>query len=421
MISLTIYNFVISSFSFFIYIASFFNEKAKKWIEGRVNIFERIKSEKDKFINRPFWFHAASLGEFEQGRPLIEKLKQLYPDTPVLLTFFSPSGYEVRKNYELADLVIYLPVDTKKHAAEFIFLTNPKAAFFIKYEFWHYYLNELKYRNIPVFSVSSIFRSNQLFFKPYGTFYRNILKNISLFFVQNDDSLNLLKNIGIDAVKTGDTRFDRVMTLSLQRKELALISRFKGSATRLLVIGSSWDQDIEVLSPVLNNFFLNKIALGEIKVVIAPHEISMEKITALKKQITKEVVLYSEAQNKDLSLYDFMVIDNIGLLSSIYQYADFAYIGGGFGKGIHNTLEAATYGIPVFWGPKYQKFQEAHDLITLGGGFVIHNTKEFENQFNFIATSIEAYKHAAKVNQQYVVTNAGATDKIIEKITGYIK
>lgn len=410
-----LYNFGILLFSFLINFFSIFNEKAKKWKMGRIGIFESLKKDFQSEDANIAWFHCASLGEFEQGRPIMERFKAENPQFKLLLTFFSPSGYEVQWKNKEVDFVYYLPLDTASNAKQFIEITKPKMAFFVKYEFWYHYLNELNKLKIPVYSVSAIFRPNQIFFKFYGGFYRDMLKLVSHFFVQNQESKSLLNTIGIDSEITGDTRFDRVKSIALAKKELIYIKRFK-KQSKLLVVGSSWNEDIEVLWSTINDLYLNKSIYGSIKVVIAPHEISIANLQFIQNKILRPTALYSELENKDVSLFDVILIDNVGMLSSIYAYADFAFVGGAYGKGLHNILEAATFGMPIFFGPKYKKFKEAVDLVDQGGAFVVKNAKDFEMVFAKVASDEQYLDRCKLVTKKYVEENIGATEKILTSL-----
>lgn len=419
-----LYNLSIYAYQFIIWLVSPFNQKAKLWIEGRrVDVsssmldvsLERSEHQTSNIgKQKTAWFHCASLGEFEQGRPVIEKFRATFPDYKIVLTFFSPSGYEIRKNYEGADLICYLPSDTPTNARAFIEKINPSIAFFVKYEFWYNYLNILHEKQIPVVSFSAIFRENQIFFKWYGGFYRDILKYFSHIFVQNQSSLNLLQNIGIQNISIGgDTRFDRVQQIANARKQLPLIETFKDGKP-LLIIGSCWQQDFEVLLPFLNKFE------PDLKVIIAPHEIHDAEIETWRKALKGQTIRYSEIGSKkvDLQTANCLIIDNIGMLSSLYQYADFAWIGGAYGKGLHNILEAATFGLPIFFGNKvYKKFQEAVDLERLGGAKAIENTNEFEQNFVQMYKDRKLRQDKTNIIQQYVRENLGGTDKIINYVT----
>ncbi len=388
--------------------AALFNLKAKLFVQGRKAIFKTIS---EGFTPNPsakrIWFHCASLGEFEQGRPIIEKIKSTFPESAIFLTFFSPSGYEVRKHYALADFVSYLPLDSPGNANKFLDIVKPDLAFFIKYEFWHYYLAEMKRRNIPVLSVSAIFRTDQLFFKPYGSFHRQMLRCFDHIFVQNQVSKELLEGIGITQVSlSGDTRFDRVAQLANQRKDIPLAAKFQNGQPTM-VIGSSWQDDMKVLMSFINRNPYN------LKYIIAPHEISEENIQAIMTATSLSCIRYSQADLSEIHRYDILIIDNIGLLSSLYAYGDYAYVGGAFGKGLHNILEAATYGVPILFGNKsYGKFQEAKDLIALGGAFAIQNQDELNKVFQTLS-SFSARTAAGQTNKTYVESNTGATDKIM--------
>lgn len=386
--------------------ASLFNEKARLLRKGQYQAFKLLKEKVDPNA-RYAWFHAASLGEFEQGRPVIEQLKKENPETKILLTFFSPSGYEVRKNYTGADIISYLPLDTPRAARQFVNLVNPSKAVFIKYEFWPNYLKALKAKNIPVYSISATFRTNQVFFQWYGKWYRNLLKTFRHIFVQDQNSQDLLLVHGIKNVSiAGDTRFDRVADMGKQAKSIPFIEAFVAGAQKVIVAGSSWPKDEELLVRYLKLH-------PDIKLIIVPHEIDYSHITEISKLLGGKFIRYSEANTENLQTTNCLVVDTIGLLSSIYRYANVAYIGGGFGVGIHNTLEAAVYGIPVVFGPNYQKFREARDLIAISGAFSITNYVELEAQFNRLLKDIQA----GKIAGEYVKNNTGATELIIKEIS----
>lgn len=395
------------AYTLLIRIFSLFNPKARLFIEGRKNIFNII-SQKINPAEKHIWFHFASLGEFEQGRPVLEKIKALYPVKKIIVTFFSPSGYEIRKNYALAD-VFYLPIDTAANAKRFIAGINPEMAIFTKYEFWHFYFKELKDQGIPLYVISGIFRENQVFFKSYGGFYRNILKSVTYFFVQNKESQNLLKSIGLDNVTiSGDTRFDRVYENAQSPKQLSLIESFIGSAPTL-VCGSTWPEDERILSALPQQY-------PSWRFIIAPHEINESHIESIEKQFSVNRVrfsVFSSSNHTRSAEYQTLIVDNIGMLSSLYQYGNVAYIGGGFGTGIHNTLEAAAFGLPVIFGPKYDKFQEAKDLIAIGAAKSISSTEELINAFEDFAEN----KNAAATARKYVADKKGATDQIISMVT----
>lgn len=389
-------------------IAGFFNPKAKAFNEGRNQIFKKLKTSFQNNTSPVIWIHCASLGEFEQGRPVIEKLKEEFPDHKILLTFFSPSGFEVRRNYDKVDYIFYLPWDTRKNASQFIEITKPVLAIFIKYEFWYHYSAQLKKRNIPLLSVSAIFRKDQLFFKSYGSFYRKILFNFSHFFVQNDESAKLLRFIKLaNYTKAGDTRFDRVNELVKRATDLPTVTAFKGNE-KIMVIGSCWPEDLDVLIPFINENYYN------IKFIIAPHEITEAFISNLEQSLNAETIRYSKIGVEKPENSHVLIIDNIGMLSRLYKYGEFAYIGGAFGKGLHNILEAACYGIPIFFGNKnYQKFQEAVDLINRGGAFEVSDYLDFKNKYEMV-TLPQTFLLACEVTRQYVEENLGATEKVIK-------
>jgi len=400
----SLYNFGIYFYKLGIWIFSLFNEKARKLLVGQNQAFAILE---EKIIPNAnyVWFHAASLGEFEQGRPVIEKLKLEQPDRKILLTFFSPSGYEVRKNYAGADIVCYLPLDTPSNAKRFVKLVKPSKAIFIKYEFWPNYLLALQAAKVPVFSISAIFRPQQVFFKWYGKWYRDLLSTFKHIFVQDLSSLQLLaESIITDVSVAGDTRFDRVYDLFQQAKQLPLIEEFcKGK--QVLVAGSTWGKDEELLVQYLNLH-------PDIKLILVPHEIHQAHITEISKLLNGNFVRYSDANSENLKTTNCLVVDVIGILSSIYRYANVAYIGGGFGVGIHNTLEAAVYGVPVVFGPNFQKFREARDLISIGGAFSISNFVILEAQIDQLFKSNEAGKKAG----EYVKNNTGATELICKTL-----
>ncbi len=397
-------------FSIIVSIASFFNPKAKLWIKGRKNIFKKLNSE-IKSNDNIAWFHCASLGEFEQGRPVIEAFKEKYEGYKILLTFYSPSGYEIRKDYPQADYVYYLPIDTPRNAKRFLEIVNPKVVFFIKYEFWYYFLREIKSRKIPLYLVSGIFRKNQRFFKSIGTKSRKMLKFFTHFFVQNEESKNLLNSIDIENVTiTGDTRFDRVYTITQQSKDLPSIEEF-AKDNLVLIAGSTWKPDEEILIRYFNE------TANHVKLIIAPHEIHDENIKRIIKSISnqKSIIKESEANINNVKNADVLIMDSIGLLSSAYKYGNIAYIGGGFGRGIHNTLEAATFGLPILFGPNYKKFKEAVDLINMKGAFSISNYDELKEKLDGLLNSEENIKRSGDISSKYVISNRGATDQILKK------
>jgi len=384
-------------------IAASFHMKANLFITGRKNIFQRAKDSIDP-NKKLAWFHCASLGEFEQARPIIEAFKYQFSDYQVLVTFFSPSGYEVKKNYEHADHVFYLPIDSANNAKEWLDITNPTIVFFIKYEFWYHYFNEINERNIPLISASSIFREDQIFFKSFGQLQRSILKKVSHFFVQNNLSIELLNGIGIkNAALSGDTRFDRVYEISQQATGIPAAAAFANSK-KTWVLGSVWEEDLEVFLPFINH---NE---SDQKFIIALHEVTEAALIKLEKQLTKSFIRFSNANSSNVDECDVLLIDNVGMLSSLYQYGDFAFIGGAYGKGLHNILEAATFGLPIFFGnKKYKKFQEATDLIKLEAAFAIADYHELNGQFQNLNHEV-----ASMIAQSYVKDHTGATNKIID-------
>jgi len=405
-----IYNIIIYIYIFLIHVTAIFNEKAKKFIKGRKNWDDMLATKLKPHVSY-MWFHCSSLGEFEQGRPLFEKIKNKYPQYNIIITFYSPSGYEIRKNYTCADIIMYLPVDTRRNARKFVKMVNPEKVFFIKYDFWHFFLSEIKKRNIPAYLISGIFREKQIFFRksPWGKWYRKILNNFEHFFVQDMKSAKILAKIGINNVTvSGDTRFDRVAEIARNSKDFPLIDKFKGNSP-LIVAGSTWKPDEEILAEFIQKH-------DNIKIIIAPHEILFANINRLQQMIKKPSLKYSEANNKNITGYSVLIIDSVGLLSSLYKYGDIAYIGGGFGVGIHNILEPATFGLPVIFGPKYKKFKEAIDLIKKGGAFPVHNYEKLNTSLENLLKDPEKRAKASKTCTNFVEKNRGATDMIIKKI-----
>jgi len=387
-------------------LAALFDEKAREFVAGRRNIFTRI-ADAMKGNTRPvIWMHCASLGEFEQGRPVIEALRSEFPHYRIFLTFFSPSGYRVRKNYPGADDIFYLPLDTKRNARRFVRLVKPAVALFVKYEFWHYYTQELKKQQIPLLSISAIFRPGQYFFRKTGSFNRRILRNVTHFFVQNQQSVELLQSINLyNVTLSGDTRFDRVMQIARQASEVEIAKAFKGNE-RVFAVGSAWPDDLEVLLPFINE--------NRLKFIVAPHEIHEQQIADFERALTVPSIRYSQAAGQDLEAFSVLIIDNVGLLSRLYRYGEFAYVGGAFGKGLHNILEAACYGIPVLFGNRnYEKFQEAVDLTYRGGAFPVADYPDLKSKFEMLNTP-ETFVLACEVSRQYVRENTGATDKILD-------
>ena len=417
-----IYNIVIYFVLWGIAIASLFNEKVRKMWRGEREAFKILKQKVDpnaKYI----WFHAASLGEFEQGRPLMERIRKEYPQYKILLTFYSPSGYEVRKNYEGADIICYMPVDTRLNAIRFLRLVRPVMAFFIKYEFWSNFLHILKHRNIPTYSVSSIFREDQVFFKWYGRSYAGVLKCFTRFFVQNEESKRLLDGIGIkDVDVVGDTRFDRVLQIKEAAKQLPICEAFRtGVASsqsadvphtdfKVFVAGSSWPPDENIFIPFFNEH-------KDWRLLIAPHVIAEEHLKLILSLIKdKKVVRYTQTTPEEAAEADVLIIDCFGLLSSMYNYGDVAYIGGGFGVGIHNTLEAAVWNMPVIFGPNNKKFQEAQGLLKSGGGFEINTYEDFSGLMNSLMNDEAFLKQAGDKAGAFVAHLAGATDKVLSSV-----
>ncbi|MEH2875620.1 3-deoxy-D-manno-octulosonic acid transferase [Segatella copri] len=416
------YNIVIYFVLWGIAIASLFNEKVRKMWRGEREAFKILKQKVDpnaKYI----WFHAASLGEFEQGRPLMERIRKDYPQYKILLTFYSPSGYEVRKNYEGADIICYMPVDTRLNAIRFLRLVRPVMAFFIKYEFWSNFLHILKHRNIPTYSVSSIFREDQVFFKWYGRNYAGVLKCFTRFFVQNEESKRLLEGIGITAVDVvGDTRFDRVLQIKEAAKQLPICEAFRtGVASsqsadvphhdfKVFVAGSSWPPDENIFIPFFNEH-------KDWRLLIAPHVIAEEHLKLIFSLIKgKKVVRYTQTTPEEAAEADVLIIDCFGLLSSMYNYGDVAYIGGGFGVGIHNTLEAAVWNMPVIFGPNNKKFQEAQGLLKSGGGFEINTYEDFSGLMSSLMNDETFLKQAGDKAGAFVAHLAGATDKVLASV-----
>lgn len=402
------YNFVIYIYLFAVKLVSLFNPKVKLMVKGHSEVFSILKSkiEKDK---KYIWFHAASLGEFEQGRPLMERIRRQYPEYKILLTFFSPSGYEVRKNYQGADIICYLPFDTPRNARRFVKLASPCMAFFIKYEFWQNYLKNLQRHHVPTYSVSSIFRKNQVFFRWYGGKYFKVLTRFTHLFVQNEVSKELLATLNIRNVDVvGDTRFDRVIEIFEQAKQLPLVEQFKKNSM-VMVAGSSWQPDEDIFIRYFNEH-------PEMKLIIAPHVIGESHLTEIIGKLKRPYVRYTQATPENVEQADCLIIDCFGLLSSIYRYGEIAYVGGGFGVGIHNVLEAAVYGIPVLFGPNNQRFQEARQLLETKGCFEIHNYEEFKEKMDRLMTDAPYLEKCGKLSGDYVKQHAGASDKVMKAV-----
>lgn len=393
------------------WLASFVHPKAKAFRAGRLKQADRLRQTFPLREKQPIaWFHCSSLGEFEQGRPVMEALRLLRPDVKILLTFFSPSGYEVRKNYDGADYIFYLPWDTASNANWFATQVRPVFAVFVKYEFWFHYSRALKANHIPLISISAIFRPTHVYFKPRGFIFRAILRNFTYFFVQNDESLQLLKSIGISAASVaGDTRFDRVNQIVTHAGENNIARSFK-NGNKLMVIGSAWPDDMAVLLPFMNAH------RGALSFIVAPHEISESFIQSIEAGFNGKTVRYTKTSEELAMDADLLIVDTMGLLAQLYRYGEYAFVGGGYKEGLHNTLEAACYGIPVFFGSRapYDKYQEAVDLVAKGGAFAVANTLELTTACEQLAGDKEKYQHAVAVTRGYVASNLGATELIIE-------
>ena len=402
------YNLCMAVYAALIRLAAPFSPKARQWCDGRRGMYERMRSvinDGDNIV----WIHVASLGDFEQGRPLVDYVKENYPDYKILLTFFSPSGYEVRKDYKNADYVFYIPADTKREVRQFLNIVQPKVAIFVKYEFWLNMLLELRKRNVRTFIVSAIFRRNSIFFNPFGSIWREGLRSFETLFVQDEASKQLLSNIGItNVVVAGDTRFDRVISIAESGERVAVVEQFKGYK-RLFVAGSTWGADEEILVPLINNN-------PDIKFVIAPHEIDEERINRFISEIDGGAVRYTQLPEEGFEDNQVLVLDTMGLLSRVYGSAEWAYVGGGFGAGIHNTLEAVVYGIPVAFGVKYRKFKEACDLIALGVGRSVKNERELQAWFDELKNDCDYLARLSAIAKVYVGQNRGTTENVIKAI-----
>ena len=407
---LFLYNLLLLFASQIVKLLALFSPKIKLFVDGRKIVFETLES-KISASDKTIWFHAASLGEFEQGLPVMEKIKKEFPNHKIVVTFFSPSGYEVRKNNSIADACVYLPLDTKSNAQKFLKLVHPDLVFFIKYEYWPNYLNELKKLNINTYLISGIFRENQAFFKWYGGFYRNALKTFDYFFVQNENSKKLLQSLGFNNVKiSGDTRFDRVVSILERDNSLDFMDHFKNN-TITIVIGSSWPKDESLLVNFINQ------TNEKIKFIIAPHNIKGNQIQELQNSITKKTVLFSEKENTDISNYDVLIVDTIGILTKIYSYADIAYVGGGFGNpGVHNILEPATFGIPIVVGPNYNHFAEATALVHQEGCISINTQTELNETLNNLISNEDIRHEKGHICETFVQMNKGATSRILNHI-----
>jgi 3-deoxy-D-manno-octulosonic-acid transferase len=402
-----LYNIGIFLYGLMIRLVAPFNPKAKQFVEGRKHIFKQL-AERISNTDKHIWFHFASLGEFEQGRPVLEKIKAEYPGKKIVVTFFSPSGYEIRKNYALAEGVFYLPLDTRSNAERFIQAINPELAIFTKYEFWHHYFEALAEKKIPLFLISGIFRPDQIFFKFYGGFNRNMLKHVDWYFVQNQQSVDLLKSLAISKVSiAGDTRFDRVAENAAKPTSLPLVQTFAESS-KVFIAGSTWPADESMIKAL-------EAEVPDWKIILAPHEIGADHLKQIE-QLFPTAIRYSKLNAQNATSARILLIDNIGMLSSLYQYARLAYIGGGFGVGIHNTLEAAAFGLPVIFGPNYKKFQEAHDLLKIGAAKSIEDEQSLFTAFQLLKNN----QKAAQLAKEYVTQQKGATASIYEKIREYL-
>jgi len=423
---LSIYSFLVSIAGFFLKIVALFSPKMKLFVDGRTTVYETLYATILK-EDTTIWFHAASLGEYEQGLPVMEKIKVQFPNHKIVLTFFSPSGYEVRKNNTIADVTIYLPLDTKQNAKRFLELMHPEFVFFIKYEFWPNILNELKYRNIKTYLISGVFRENQAFFKWYGGFYRKALHSFEYFFVQNEKSKKLVQQLGFQNVSvSGDTRFDRVVSILERDNTLDFIEQFKNNKLTI-VVGSSWPKDEELLANFINQTTEN------IKFIIAPHNIKSNQILELQKSITKKSILFSEYSDSLQTLhekslvqtlhatsvqeYNVFIIDTIGILTKIYSYADIAYVGGGFGNpGVHNLLEPATFGVPIVIGPNYSHFAEATALVNMEGCISISNQNDLNEALSNLISNEDIRHEKGHICSTFVQMNKGATNVVLKYI-----
>ncbi|WP_309509559.1 MULTISPECIES: 3-deoxy-D-manno-octulosonic acid transferase [Hymenobacter] len=390
-----------------------FNPKAAAWVAGRVGLLPRLEQALAADAAPRLWVHCASLGEFEQGRPLIEGLRRQYPGHKIVLTFFSPSGYEVRKNWPGADYVFYLPLDTADNARRFVAAVQPRLAVFVKYEFWYYFLSELRKQHIPAVVVAAIFRPSQVFFKPWGGFFREILGQLSHIFTQNEASAQLLRSLGLKRVTVaGDTRFDTVAATALApARALPLAEAFVADGAPVLVAGSTWPEDLPALAPLLRKH------ARTMRFIVAPHEVSEAHLQEVEAALPGLTVRYSQASPTTVAEARLLLIDNVGMLSQLYRFGRFAYIGGAFGAGLHNTLEAAAFGLPVFFGPRYERFQEAAELVQLGCAFSVQSPQQLEAAFDRLYYNEEARLKVQDMSLDYVHTHAGATGRILSQLT----
>ena len=406
-----IYNICIALYARLVGLVGLWNKKARQWAEGRKGIFFKMQQcikPTDKIV----WIHVASLGEFEQGRPIIEQIRKQGLDYKILVTFFSPSGYEIRKNYNGADYIFYLPADTPRNVKRFLDIVNPEIAIFVKYEFWLNYLRELKRRKVRTFVISAIFRKNSIFFKWYGAKWRQALESFEQMFVQNEESKALLRGIGFEnVVVAGDTRFDRVAELALAVKPIEMIERFK-QQSKLFVAGSTWGPDEDILQELINDN-------PDIKFVVAPHEMEESRIQKIITATKAGAVRYTRCdEGTDFSNTQVLILDTIGILSSVYSYATWSYIGGGFGVGIHNTLEAATFALPIAFGPNYLKFKEACDMVALGAATKVESAEDLKAWFKPLRDDAEHLKRVSATAKSYTLQNQGATKMIMQTLFG---
>ena len=404
-----LYNLGISFARLGMLIALPWHNKARLTVKGQARTMQYLRSTLDA-DGGYIWIHTASLGEFEQGRPLIEKIREEHPEAKILLSFFSPSGYEVRKDYDKVDAVCYMPMDTPNRVKTFLDVVKPKMAIFVKYEFWGNFLEQLRQRKVPTYIISSIFRPNQSFFKPWGGMFRKMLGCFTHLYVQDEESRELLHGIGVDNVTVcGDTRLDRVLQIKAQAKEFPAIAQMLNGCQNVMVMGSSWQPDEDIIIPYFNSH-------PEMKLIIAPHEFDENRLEAMMARIKRPVARYTQLDGIDIATLDCMIIDCFGILSSLYRYGTIAYVGGGFGSGIHNVPEAAVYGIPVIFGPKHEKFREAVELKECGGGFAISNAQQCHMILDKFLSDKHALVNAGVAASNYIATHTGATESIYNEL-----
>jgi 3-deoxy-D-manno-octulosonic-acid transferase len=413
---LFLYSLGLRLYALLLQLAAPFVPKAARWVEGRHGLVPRIQDALRQETAPLAWFHCASLGEFEQGRPLMEAYAAQYPQHKIVLTFFSPSGYEIRQNWPGAAYVFYLPLDTASNAHAFLDAVRPRLAVFVKYEFWYYYLTELQRRQIPTISVSAIFRPEQSFFQPWGGFFRRILGRFTHIFTQNDESVSLLREAGLArASKAGDTRFDTVVrTAAAPPRALPLVEAFVQDQAPVFIIGSSWPEDLPALTPLLQQY------QQQLRFIVAPHEISETNLRLVEQALPGQVVRYSQADAATIGQSRVLLMDNVGLLSQLYRFGQYAYIGGAFGKGLHNTLEAAAFGLPLFFGPTYGKFQEAQDLVALNCAFPIQQPQDLLRSFAYLYHDESARLRILDDSLEYVHQSSGATARIMRWLEGEV-